>query len=198
MNIFDSSNLLPDTVRFANGILKEYQVFDIGIVDEETPFEEQVLEYLQEEYEGNVVSYEDGYINTSYSDLREFFFTAKSLRQSHRTKSWFKKSKNYINDRIKTLVDEGILLVLGKDSKNHNHNVYILNYGLGESVEDKIPNFKAEYIDKATHLFGLLFPDQLDEYKRFLEEDKGNVETASMFEIVKPLMEDLPFLEDSL
>ena len=195
--VFDSSNLLPDTIRFANGILKEYDVFDVGIVDEDKPFEEQVLEYLQMEYEDNIVSYEDGYINTSYSDLREFFFTAKSLRQSHRTKSWFKKSKNYINDRIKTLVDEGILLVLGKDSKNHNHNVYILNYGLGDSVEDKIPQFKAEHIHKATHLFGLLFPDQLDEYKRFLDSDKSMVETQSMFEKIKPLRRDLPFLEES-
>ena len=197
LNVFDSSNLLPDTVRFANGILKEYGVFDIGIVDEEEPFEEQVLEYLKEEYDDLIVDPESGYINTTYSDLREFFFTQKSLRQSHRTKVWFKKSKNYINDRIKTLVDEGILLVLGKDSKNKNHNVYILNYGLGESVEDKIPKFKQENINKATHLFGLLFPDQLDEYKMFLEDDKGVVETASIFETVKPLIPSLPYLEES-
>ena len=195
LNIFDSSNLLPDTTRFANGILNEYEVFDIGLVDEDKPFEEQVLEYLQEEYEDHVVSYEDGYINTSYSDLREFFFTAKSLRQSHRTKAWFKKSKNYINDRIKTLVDEGILLVLGKDSKNHNHNVYILNHGLGDSVEDKIPKFKKSDIDKATHLFGLLFPEKIDEYQKFLEQDNGTVETQSMFETIHPLKEELPFLD---
>ena len=195
LNVFDSTNLLPDTIRFANGILKEYSVFDIGIVDEDKPFEEQVLEFLEEEYDTMIVGAEDGYINTSFSDLREFFFTAKSLRQAHRNKTWFKKSKNYINDRIKTLVDEGILLVLGKDSKNHNHNVYILNYGLGESVEDKVPKFKAENIDKATHLFELLYPSKIDEYKEFLANDKGNVETASIFEVVEPLIPSLPFLE---
>ena len=196
LNVFDSANLLPDEIRFANGILSEYQVFDIGLVDEERLFEDQVIEFLEEEYLDIAISSEDGYLNTSYEDLRPFWFTVKSLRQSHRGKTWFKKSKNYINERINKLVDEGILLALGKDQKNHNHNVYILNYGLGDSVEDKLPSFKADDINRATKLFELTFPEQIDDYKKFLLNDK-DVETGSIFEVVTPLIPELPFLEDS-
>jgi len=195
LNVFDSANLLPDEIRFANGILENYEVFDIGLVEEERLFEDQVLEFLQEEYPDTAIGMEDGYLNTSYEDLRPYWFTVKSLRQSHRGKMWFKKSKNYINERINKLVDEGILLPLGKDSKNHNHNVYILNYGLGDSVEDKFPKFKQADIDRATNLFSKTFPDQIDEYKEFLEND-NNIETGSIFEMVKPLIPTLPFLED--
>ena len=196
LNVFDSANLLPDEVRFANGILENYEVFDIGLVEEERLFEDQVIEYLEEEYPDIAIGMEDGYLNTSYEDLRPFWFTIKSLRQSHRGKMWFKKSKNYINDRIQKLVDEGILLTLGKDSKNHNHNVYILNKGVGDSVEDKLPSFRADDINRATKLFELTFPDKIDEYKEFLDSDDDN-ETASIFEAVKPLIPSLPFLEGS-
>jgi len=195
LNVFDSANLLPDEIRFANGILENYDVFDIGIVDEDRLFEDQVIEYLQEEYPDTAIGMEDGYLNTSYEDLRPFWFTVKSLRQSHRTKTWFKKSKNYINERIQRLVDEGILLNLGKDSKNKSHNVYILNRGLGESVEDKLPTFSAKDINRATKLFELTFPEQIDEYKKFLENDTS-LEMSSIFEVVKPLIPSLPFLED--
>lgn len=195
LNVFDSANLLPDEIRFANGILENYEVFDIGIVDEDRLFEDQVIEYLQEEYPDTAIGMEDGYLNTSYEDLRPFWFTVKSLRQSHRTKTWFKKSKNYINERIQRLVDEGILLNLGKDSKNKSHNVYILNRGLGESVEDKLPTFSAKDINRATKLFELTFPEQIDEYKKFLENDTS-LEMSSIFEVVKPLIPSLPFLED--
>lgn len=195
LNVFDSANLLPDEIRFANGILENYEVFDIGIVDEDRLFEDQVIEYLQEEYPDTAIGMEDGYLNTSYEDLRPFWFTVKSLRQSHRTKTWFKKSKNYINERIQRLVDEGILLNLGKDSKNKSHNVYILNRGLGESVEDKLPTFSAKDINRATKLFELTFPEQINEYKKFLENDTS-LEMSSIFEVVKPLIPRLPFLED--
>lgn len=195
LNVFDSANLLPDEIRFANGILKEYEVFDIGLVEEDRLFEDQVLEYLNEEYMDIAIDGENGYLITSYEDLRPFWFTVKSLRQSHRTKMWFKKSKNYINERIQKLVDEGILLNLGKDSKNKSHNVYILNYGVGDSVEDKLPSFNAQDIHKATALFERTFPDQISDYKTFLDND-NTVETGSIFEVVKPLIPNLPFLED--
>lgn len=195
LNVFDSANLLPDEIRFANGILENYEPFDIGLVDDDRLFEDQVIEWLQEEYPDTAIGMEDGYLNTGYEDLREFWFTIKSLRQSHRGKMWFKKSKNYINERIQKLVDEGILLTLGKDSKNHSHNVYILNKDLGESVEDKLPSFKEEDINKATKLFKRTFPQQIDEYLNFLQND-NDVETGSIFEVVTPLIPTLPFLED--
>ena len=191
LNIFDSANLLPDEIRFANGLLDNYNVFDIGIVDEDTLWEDQVFDSIKDDE--TLVDPDNRQININDVEIRDKVFTTKSLKSTHRTKAWFKKSKNYVNDRIRTLLDESIIVNIGKDSKD-NHNVYCLNYGLGDSVEDTLPQFKAEDIHKATNLFASIYPDSLDDYKRFLENDVDN-EMSSIFETIPPIKDSLPFLE---
>ena len=187
LNIFDSANLLPDEIRFANGLLDNYNIFGI-VRDDDVLWEDQVYEYLIEE---NAVDGDDGYIDISF--FPNHLFTLKSLKSTHRAKAWFKKSKNYLNERIKTLLDENILVNVGKDMKN-KHNVYCLNHGLGSSVEDTLPQFRADEIHRATNLFASMFPDNIDEYKEFLANDTDG-ETASIFESVLPIKDNLPFLE---
>lgn len=197
LNVFDSANLLPDEIRFANGILSVYEVFNIGLVDEDRLFEDQVIEWLNEEYLGTGIGDEDGYLNSNLEELKPFWFTVKGLKQHHRDKRWFRQSKNYISERINRLVEEGILLVLGKDSQNHNHNVYIISYEYmnNKKVEDKLPKFNKSDIKKATSLFWMMFPDQVEQYQEFIANDI-DVEMNSIFESVKPLMPNLPFLEN--
>ena len=154
LNIFDSANLLPDEIRFANGLIENYEQFAL-LKDDNMLWEDQVLEFI-EDY---AVDGDTGYIDISvYSDN---LFTLKSLKSTHRTKAWFKKSKNYLKERIKTLLDENIIVNIGKDTKNH-HNVYCLNYGLGDSVEDTLPQFRAELVHKATHLFENIYPSNIE------------------------------------
>lgn len=191
LNIFDSANLLPDEIRFANGLLSNYKVFDIGLVEDDKLWEDQVYDFLCED--GTIVNEDNGQINIGDVTIKDKVFTTKSLKSTHRTKAWFKKSKNYVNDRIKTLLDENIIVNIGKDTKN-NHNVYCLNKGLGESVEDTLPQFRADDIHKATNLFKMIYPSNVEEYLAFVENDKDN-ETASIFECVKPIKENLPYLE---
>ena len=185
LNIFDSANLLPDEIRFANGLIECYLVFGI-VPDEDSLWEDQVLEYIVD-----AIDDDNGYIDISFYPNQ--LFTLKSLKSAHRTKAWFKKSKNYLNERIKTLLDENIIVNIGKDTKNH-HNVYCLNHGLGSSVEDTLPQFKVDKIKKATHLFSSIYPDNVDEYLEFLRNDNDN-ETASIFETVNPIKDNLPYLE---
>ena len=203
LNIFNSANLLPDEIRFANGLIKEYDEYPISIRDESKLWEDEVYEDLVrqtkdlEENDPNVthvpINLDDKRININYEDNGLFLFTLKSLKSSHRGKTWFKKSKNYLNDRIKTLLDENIIVNVGKDTKN-NHNVYCLNYGLGDSVEDTLPQFKVQDIKKATNLFRATYPEQIDEYLEFLANDTDD-ETASIFETVSPIKPNLPYLE---
>ncbi len=187
LNIFDSANLLPDEIRFANGLLESYTQFQL-VRDDDVLWEDQVYEHL---IDMEAVNDNDGYIDLSV--YQDELFTLKSLKSAHRTKAWFKKSKNYLSERIKTLLDENIIVNVGKDSKN-KHNVYCLNYGLGDSVEDTLPQFRASEINRATNLFASIYPNNLDDYKVFLENDLDN-ETASIFETVNPIMSNLPYLE---
>lgn len=185
LNIFDSANLLPNEIRFANGLISNYQTFGI-VRDEDMLWEDQVLDYIVD-----AVDDDNGFIDISMYPHQ--LFTLKTLKSAHRTKAWFKKSKNYLNERIKTLLDENIIVNIGKDSKN-KHNVYCLNHGLGSSVEDTIPTFRAEDIHRATHLFEQLYPDNIDEYHEFLKNDNDN-NMSNIFETVHPIKENLPYLE---
>lgn len=187
LNIFDSANLLPDEIRFANGLIENYLPFGI-VREEDMLWEDQVLEYISD-----AIDDDNGFIDISWHPHQ--LFTLKTLKSAHRTKAWFKKSKNYLNERIKKLLDENIIVNVGKDTKNR-HNVYCLNHGLGASVEDTLPVFRAEDIHKATNLFKQIYPDNVEEYMEFLRNDNDN-ETASIFETVKPIKENLPYLEDN-
>lgn len=187
LNIFDSANLLPDEIRFANGLLEVYEPFGL-VKNDEQLWEDQVLEYLEEV---EAVDDDNGYIDMSY--YQDKLFTLKSLKSAHRTKAWFKKSKNYLNERIKKLLDENIIVNVGKDIKNR-HNVYCLNHGLSDSVEDTIPQFRASDIKKGANLFKMIYPNKIDEYEDFIHNDNDN-NTSSIFEEVKPIKENLPFLE---
>ena len=185
LNIFDSANLLPNEIRFSNGLIENYQVFGI-VKEEDVLWEDQVLKYI-----ADAVDDDTGFIDISFYPHQ--LFTLKTLKSAHRTKAWFKKSKNYLNERIKTLLDENIIVNVGKDTKNR-HNVYCLNHGLGSSVEDTLPVFRANDIHRATNLFSQLYPENIDEYLDFLRNDNDN-DMSSIFESVKTIKENLPYLE---
>lgn len=186
LNIFDSANLLPDESRFANGIIAEYDTFKF----------ESVSDDLWEDIVRSNIEYnidENGYIILD-KELRQQCFTLKSLKSAHRNKRWYRKSKNYVNDRIHRLIDEDVLVNIGKE-QGTNHNVYCLNKGMESSVDSALPNFSRYNIEKATNVFERVYPHNIDEYREFLEEDV-ELDTTDLFESVEPIIKDLPFLED--
>ena len=193
LNIFDSANLLPDETRFANGIISEYDVFPINAdsfdYEEDDIWEDKVRLHS----DLNMYIEENGEIKIDKS-VRQYCFTLKSLARDNRHKRWYRKSRNYINDRVQKLVEENILVNLGKEVGSR-HNVYCLNQGMVSSVESALPNFdKQANIDRATSLFMRIFPNQTDEYEKLLEDDV-EVDTTDIFEQVKPIINDLPYLE---
>lgn len=187
LNIFDSANLLPDESRFANGIIKEYDTFKLETVDEDALWEDLV----RTEIEYNID--ENGKIVLD-SDLRKKCFTLKSLKSAHRNKRWYRKSKNYVSERIIRLMDEEVIVNIGKE-QGSGHNVYCLNKGMESSVESALPNFTKPMIDKASSVFKMVYPQQYDEYLEFLENDT-DCDVTDLFESVEPIINDLPFLEE--
>lgn len=186
LNIFDSANLLPDESRFANGIIKEYETFKFVEVSEDELWEDTIRANIEYNID------EKGLIVMD-SELRNKCFTLKSLKSAHRNKRWYRKSRNYIPERINRLVDEEVLVNIGKE-QGTNHNVYCLNKGMESTVDSALPNFNKSLIDKASNVFKMVYPSQYDEYIEFLENDK-EFETTDLFESVEPIIDDLPFLE---
>ena len=190
LNIFDSANLLPDESRFANGIIKEYTPFKDIVVDDDELYEDAVYESLKASGD---VNENDGYI-TIESWNKKKLFTIKSLKSAHRNKRWFRKSRNYVQERINRLIDEEVIVNVGKEQAT-KYNVYCLNQGMESSVESALPNFNKELVDKASKVFKMVYPQQYDEFMEFLESD-DDLDTTDLFESVKPLINNLPFLEE--
>ena len=187
LNIFDSANLLPDESRFANGIIKEYEVFNIAEVSDGELWEDLVKANISYNID------ENGHIILD-KELRDKCFTLKSLKSTHRNKRWYRKSKNYVKERISRLVDEEVIVNIGRE-QGSNHYVYCLNKGMESSVDSALPNFNKDLIDKASNVFKMTYPNQYDDYLNFLENDK-DLDTTDLFESVKPIIPDLPFLEE--
>jgi len=189
LNIFDSANLLPDESRFANGIIKEYSPFKEIVVDDDELYEDAVYQKLNSDGEVN----DDGYI-TIESWNKKKLFTIKSLKSAHRNKRWYRKSRNYVQERLNKLVDEEVIVNIGKE-KGSKYLVYCLNQGMESSVDSALPNFNKELVDRASKVFQMVYPQQYDEYMKFLESD-DDLDTTDLFESVKPLIDNLPFLEE--
>ena len=188
LNIFDSANLLPDETRFANGIIQEYELFKAtSTVDSEQTWEdviEEEMEYCQ---------LEDGSYKLD-KKVKDRVFTLKSLGKEHRDKRWYRKSRNYIAERVDKLVEENILVYVGKEHGTR-HNIYALNEGMTSSVDSPLPNFERKsLLEKATNLFKKVFPNQIKEYEEFVASDV-DVDTTDIFEVIKPIIPDLPYLE---
>lgn len=192
LNIFDSANLLPDESRFANGIIKEYNTFneDEIFMDEDELYEDVIYDKLKADGD---VNGDTGYI-TIESWNKDKLFTIKSLKSYHRNKRWYRKSKNYVQDRIARLLDEEVIVEVGQEHGT-KHRVFTLNRGMESSVDSALPSFNKELVDRASHVFKMVYPNQYDEYQEFLRNDE-ELDTTDLFESVKPIIDDLPFLED--
>jgi len=191
LNIFDSANLLPDETRFANGLISEYEVVDVdsylGSFEEDDLWEEKVTTALDS------IDHESGEWILG-KNTRDYCFTLKTLARDHRDKRWYRKSRNYIQERIQRLMDENIIVNVGKE-KGTRHNVYCLNEGMTSSVDSPLPNFdKKSNLEKANTLFQRVYPSKFDEYIEFVVSDV-DVDTTDLFEQVRPIIEDLPYLE---
>ena len=186
LNIFDSANLLPDETRFANGLIQEYELFQ-GMTTEDITYEDIVMSEME------YCELEDGSYKLD-KDIRKKVFTLKSLGKDHRDKRWYRKSRNYINERVQRLIDENILIYVGKENGTR-HNIYALAEGMSSSVDSPLPNFeKSSLISMATNLFKKVFPTEIDKYNEFLESDV-DVDTTDIFEKIQPIIPNLPYLE---
>lgn len=191
LNIFDSSNLLPDETRFANGIIKEYDLIEHSesvMEDDDATWEDIVKEEL------SYCQMEDGSFEIKSED-RKKVFTLATLKKDNRDKRWFRKSRNYISERVSRLVEEDILIYVGKEHGTR-HNIYALNEGMVSSVDSPLPNFENKTnLDKALSLFKRVFPSEIEEFEAFVASDV-DVDTTDMFEQIKPIIPDLPYLEE--
>jgi hypothetical protein len=195
LNVFSASNLLPDEIKFANGLINEYDVVPINVLDEDFDkgVQDWVIDWLVDNEKAKDQFEYNAKIDEEMEELKDYVFSVETLKKKHRNKQWFRKSgaKNASN-RLTALYNEGILIKVGK-STHGNMNVYALNKGMNKPIEEVIPEFKAEHLEKAKKLFKQTYPDLYPEFEEFVENDSYT--GGSLFETVKPIIDDLPYLD---
>lgn len=196
LNIFSSLNLLPDEILFANGLIKEYDVVNTSDFD----YEIGVENFIKRNVDGNEQTefidrqtLHNETLENSELPLKEYFFTVESLKKNHRNKRWFRKTgSKLVKDRLMALYEEGILIKVGK-IYGRNHIVYGLNKGRDKPIEEVIPEFKKELIQEGLESFKKSYPNHYDELVEFVKNDKSS--NRSLFEMVEPIVPDLPYLD---
>ena len=196
LNIFSSSNLLPDEIKFANGLIESYEIVQQPTVSKED-FDADVREWILDTLDADSKDYDNFAYNSKIDEdddfLKDYLFSVESLKKKHRNKQWFRKSgAKQASNRLQALYNEGILVKVGK-STHGNMNVYALNTGMDKPVEEVIPEFKQSALDKAVKLFTVTYPDNSDELLDFLKNDTAS--KKSLFETVEPIVNDLPYLD---
>lgn len=212
LKIFSTSNFLPDEVSFGNGILKNiprfqldfldtvnYGLYNLGDMIKENQYgvEDYISMFINDTIEsenGNVTinlsKNVDLNSNGEFTDIREYLFTKKTLKDRFRNHKWYAKSRDYIDERIRLLNDENIILKIGKDTGNYN--VYCVNPFQEDLIDDEKLKFLTDDINEGVDLFRMNYSSLIDEFCEFVQND-DTVEDAGIFEVVKPVVAGLPF-----
>ena len=163
LSIYDNNTLLPTDLVLIRGLLSKYKLFDMldDTLDSEdaTYFEDNVRKHLR------------NHDNPDWdSDMyKEYFFTARTIRNKWNKQRWYRKSKENLELKLKRLYEHGLLIQIDYDNRDP---VYALNKGIDLIIEATDLNWtKKELVDKSNKVNILKYPSVKDEYMSFFEDD---------------------------
>ena len=161
--IYDNNTLLPTDLVLIRGLLSKYKTFDMldDTLDSDDPtyFEDNVRKHLR------------NHDNPDWdSDMyKEYFFTARTIRNKWNRQRWYRKSKENLELKLKRLYEQGLLIQIDYDNRDP---VYALNQGIDLIIEATDLNWKKkELVEKSNKVNILKYPSVKDEYMAFFEKD---------------------------
>ena len=163
LSIYDNNTLLPTDLVLIRGLKDKYKVFNMldDTLDSEdaTYFEDNVRKHLRNQE------------NPDWdSDLyKEYFFTARTIRNKWNKQRWYRKSKENLELKLKRLYEHGLLIQIDYDNRDP---VYALNRGIDLIIKATDLNWtKKDLVDKSNKVNILKYPSVKDEYMSFFEKD---------------------------
>ncbi len=162
--IYDNNTLLPTDLVLIRGLLSKYKVFnmldDTLDADDPTYFEDNVRKHLRNPDNPDWDS--DFY--------KEYFFTARTIRNKWNKQRWYRKSKENLELKLKRLYENGLLIMIDYDNRDP---VFALNKGIDLIINATDVNwYEKELVGKSNKVNILKYPSVKDEYLAFFEEDK--------------------------
>lgn len=189
-----STGLLPSEIALAKGILKIYKefpsenIFTDDIEEDDVTYEDIIIHSA---IDNDTISIEidditgkeylDGYL-TGYKDEEDnvvyCFFTIDDLKRGNTNQRWYRENKNNLSDKLHKLHTYGILIRIGYNKLGR------VVYGIGENANNQINNVNPKFLKKdvemAKDLFHGRYPDLVDEFDWFVNEQmKMNIKNTN-------------------
>ena len=199
LNLFEgSSGLLPTEVALIKGLLQEYvcysDVMDITYdpEEDEMSFEEVVIDFNKTDDDEDIVdlkyvkviddnnnnyfieNWDNGYeyYNTDIDDYDTAFvwFTVPKIKSAFKNKRWYRNISKKLSEKLLKLHEFGMLIKVGKTEQGAN--VYGINYGVEDLINNIEPNWNASAIKEGIDEFHRKYPTLSDEFDEFIKEDR--------------------------
>lgn len=170
LEIFDgANNLLPTEKELLVNLCSLFKPFDIDVVTENTTvteYEKMVINEVVEE-DGSLVDWDYETMDEK-GNTYPIFFTVSDLKKIN-NKS-IKDMKKTLSDRLRKFYENNYLIKIGHSNKGEN--VYGLVFNIKNRIENNIPIFKDEDIDRAKLEFKRKYYQFINMYETFIEFDK--------------------------
>ena len=218
-----SSGLLPTEIALLKGLLEYFvcynDVVDLDYnIDDELSFEEVVINYNKVDEDARIgeaddvdlhfelevtdkgdryfiTNWDNGYryYNEKIEDYEPKFvwFTVSKIRSTFKNKAWYRNVNKTLSEKLLKLHEYGMLIKVGKT--RDGANVYGLNYGIDDLINNIEPNWNKSAIQKGIKEFHRKYPSFVEPFDEFMSKDRmKNIKYTDM-EIRDNGLYDLPW-----
>ena len=196
--IFDgSNNLLPTETALLKGLNKVYR--ECGIPCESDMSVSEYEKIVREDGEddlfrvnedGSITGWEHQYVEDE-NEAHYFFFTVSSIRRAYASQLWYRNVKNKLSQKLRKLYENKYLIKIGKST--NNENIYGLAPNLTEKIENNIPSFGGERLQKGKSEFKRKYPKLYDDFEEFINKDRMRRCSKVDFEINESTLYNVPW-----
>lgn len=196
--IFDgANNLLPTETALLKGLNKVYR--ECGIPYESDMSVSEYEKIVREDGEddlfrvnedGSISGWEHQYVEDD-NEAHYFFFTVSSIRRAYASQLWYRNVKNKLSQKLRKLYENKYLIKIGKST--NNENIYGLAPNLTEKIENNIPSFGGERLQKGKSEFKRKYPNLYDDFEEFINKDRMRRCSKVDFEINESTLYNVPW-----
>lgn len=196
--IFDgANNLLPTETALLKGLNKVYR--ECGIPYESDMSVSEYEKIVREDGEddlfrvnedGSISGWEHQYVEDD-NEAHYFFFTVSSIRRAYASQLWYRNVKNKLSQKLRKLYENKYLIKIGKST--NNENIYGLAPNLTEKIENNIPSFGGERLQKGKSEFKRKYPKLYDDFEEFINKDRMRRCSKVDFEINESTLYNVPW-----
>jgi hypothetical protein len=143
----------------------------------------------------SITNWDNGYqvYNEEIEDYEPCYvwFTVSKIRSTFKNKSWYRNVNKTLSEKLLKLHEYGMLIKVGKT--RDGANVYGLNYGIDDLINNIEPNWSRSAINKGIKEFHRKYPSLIEPFDEFISKDRmKNIKYTDM-EIRDNGLYDLPW-----